>query len=135
MPSVQAAMLCNAASVEQSGLVSMLGAFIDNISGPQFPIRHQLWLVARVQWNPGDEGRAHTLVVQVAHPDGEELFRVEGGAAVGEGSDPTMPSGGNLVVPLLLDVRRPGIYQISLSMNGEPLWVGPLKIETQLPQI
>ncbi len=33
MPTVRNAMLCNAATAESTGLVSMLGAFLDTVSG------------------------------------------------------------------------------------------------------
>ena len=48
MITLQAALLSNAASQEATGLISMLGAFVDQVAGPQLPIRQQLWVVARL---------------------------------------------------------------------------------------
>lgn len=69
MARLQTAVLCNAASVEASGLVSMLGAFIDTVSGPALPVRTQIWIVARLLFEEADVGVDHTFEVLVEPVD------------------------------------------------------------------
>lgn len=140
MPDLRNAMLCNAASVEQSGLVSMLGAFIDHVGGPQFPIRVQLWIVARVEWREEDYGQHHTLVIKVDRvDDGEQVARIDGSAYTEKPApgtyDPEMPVGGTIVVPLPMEFRRGGLHRVSLALDAEELWSTPLKVDVQLPQV
>ena len=72
-------MLCNAASIDQSGLVSVLGAFIDRLAGPQLPVTGQLWLVARFDWEESDFDSQHTVTVRIERmDDGEQIARIDG---------------------------------------------------------
>ena len=124
------ALLCNAAEVDPRGLVSMLGAFVDQIVGPSLPIRGQLWLVARVILHPADDGD-HAFQVEVVGRDGEQVTRVEGtftGPPPGTSEDPELPTGGNLVVPLALEFRRAGVYDVRLLLDGEPRSNLPLRV-------
>jgi len=132
---VQNAILCNAAEADPRGLVSMLGAFVDQISGPQLPIRGQLWLVARVVLTAADDGE-HGFVLEVHGRDGEQVTRIDGsfqGQPPAMSQDPEMPTGGNLVVPLALDFRRAGIYDVRLLLDGVRRWELPLKVRLAAP--
>ncbi len=127
---VHNAMLCNAAEVDPRGLVSMLGAFVDQISGGSLPIRGQLWLVARVVLSAADDGE-HGFQVEVVGRDGEQVTRVDGtfaGPPPGPGTDPELPTGGNLVVPLALEFRRAGIYDVRLGLDGETRAELPVRV-------
>ncbi len=140
MPILRHAMLANAASVEQSGLVSMLGAFIDRLTGPQLPVRGNLWLVARVDWEDQDFDTPHTILITVERrDDGEQIARVEGNAVTNrppEGSvDSDLPVGGNLIVPLFLEFRREGLHAVTLSVDSDRIWEGDLKVTAQLPAV
>jgi hypothetical protein len=134
------AMLCNAASVEQSGLVSMLGAFIDRLAGPQLPVRGQLWLVARFDWEDADLDAQHMITIKIERvDDGEQVARIDG-SVVGERPvpgtfDPEMPVGWNIVLPVPAEFRRVGLHRVSLSLDAEVRWDVLLKVETQLPQV
>lgn len=133
-------MLCNAASVDQSGLVSILGGFIDRLAGPQLPVRGQLWLVARFDWEEADFDSQHTVTVRIERlDDGEQIARVDG-TSVAErpppgAIDPDMPIGWNIVIPVAVEFRRTGLHRVSLSVDAEPRWDTLLKVDTQLPQV
>jgi len=137
VPRLQTALLCNAATTETTGLVSMLGAFVDNVNVGQFPAAVQLWFVARLQWDDTDYGQTHTVVIKVEHPDGEQLVRIDGSAdaQLNPGVDPEMPVGGALVVPLMTQFRREGRYEVSLTVNGDLFWMSPLRVRSALPQV
>jgi hypothetical protein len=140
---LQAALLCNAASQEASGLISMLGAFLDRLQGPQLPIRAQLWLVARLLLEQDDTRSPHAFVIIVEHTDGtEQLARVEATSPAAPDvqaplgvPDPDLPIGAPLVVPLPLEFRRRGLYVVRLLVDGEQLWEGRLSVQAQLPQL
>jgi hypothetical protein len=136
---LQAALLANAASLETSGLISMLGGFVDAVAAPQLPIRHQIWLIARLIAEQDDMSEPHALVVTVDHSDGtEQLARVEAttnAQAQMEGIDPDLPIGMPVVMPLFLEFRRLGLYHVRLVLDGELVWEGPFKVRTLLPQL
>ena len=77
MPTVRNAMLCNAATAESSGLVSMLGASLATVSGVELPIRVMLWLVARIVLDDAELGE-HCIAVSVTgDADPREIARSE----------------------------------------------------------
>jgi hypothetical protein len=110
--------LCNAASVEQSGLVSMLGAFIDTITGRELPIRQQLWMVARLLLEEGDEGVDQTIEILAEPVELDDavvvptapLARISGTirAERTPDVDPLILSGGPIVLPLALEFPKTG---------------------------
>jgi hypothetical protein len=134
---VQNALLCNAAEADPRGLVSMLGAFVDQIGGTELPVRGQLWLVARLVLSAADDG-GHAFVVEVVGQDGEPVTRLDGsfqGPPPGLGADPDLPQGGNLVVPLALEFRRAGLYEVRLLLDGEPRAELPLRVLVNPPGV
>ena len=145
MARLQTAVLCSAASVEQSGLVSMLGAFIDTITGRgEMPVRYQLWFVARLLFDEADVGVGQEIeiVVDPLEPEGEELpqtvrplARVQGEvrAEPTSGLDPRQTGGGLIVVPLALEFDRLGLYHVTFSLNGDLLWDAPLVVKLATP--
>jgi hypothetical protein len=136
---LQAALLANAASLEASGLISVLGGFVDAVAAPQLPIRHQVWLVARLLAETDDMTSPHAIVVTVDHSDGtEQLARVEATTNAQpemSGIDPDLPIGMPVVMPLFLEFRRLGLYHIRLVLDGETVWEAPFKVRTLLPQL
>ena len=120
-------------------MVSVLGAFITKVSGPELPIRHQLWFLARLNWEDEDYDQPHVFVIRAEFAqDGEQLARVEGSTFLPrppEGSvDLDLPVGTNLILPLALEFRRQGLYNIILTVNGDELARMPLKVTPQLSQ-
>jgi len=111
----------------------MLGAFVDTVGGPALPINVQLWLVARLVQEEGDdvEGVDH-IVVLVESVGGESVCRLEAQATrtrppLSGPVDPDMPQGGLMVVPLPMSFPRSGLYSVSLAVNGQQLWLAPLR--------
>jgi hypothetical protein len=136
MPKLGTAFLANAASTDASGMVSVLGAFVELVGSPQLPARLQLWLVARMLYEEGDlDGSVHSFTVRVDHADGEPVARIDGGAQFTESpnADPDMPSGFQIVLPLALELRRQGIYFVQLLIDGDEKWSGPFKVRQILP--
>jgi len=134
-------MLCNAAHLDTTGLVSVLGGWVDSVAGPQLPVRSQLWIAARLTIEPSDVTTPHTLQIVVEHASGDEqVARVDAGLPPGtpesiEGIDPEMPIGIPVVVPLPLEFRRTGRYLVRLIVDGERLWESPIKVLTTFPQV
>jgi hypothetical protein len=125
---------------DSSGLVSALGAFADQIVGPQHPVRGQLWLVARFIVEDDDFDQAHVFIVTVDHNDGDEqVARFEATSTTPrpapETIDRDMPLGANLVLPMPLEFRRDGLYHVSLRIDGDAVWTSRLKVRSLLGQL
>jgi hypothetical protein len=136
---LQAAVVANAASVDATGLVSMLGAFVDTVNAPSLPFRQQLWVVARLLLDEEDRAQPHTTTLVVEHSDGTEpVARIEAAMQPtpdGRTFDPLMPVGAPVVFPLQLEFRRRGIYVVRLVVDGEALWETPLKVRSAIPNL
>jgi hypothetical protein len=132
---LQTAVLCNAASVEQSGLVSMLGAFIDTLTGTSLPIRQNVWLVSRLLFDPADVGidQAIDIVVENDASTGppRPLIRISGTVRAEPTADidPRILGGGPIVFPLPLEFPQPGLYHVMFSLNGDLLWDAPILVK------
>src|SRR5262245_40369140 len=127
---VQAGMLCNAASLEATGLVSMLGAFVDTVMGPVLPVRQQLTVVVRVLWGSSELNQVTHFDLSVTSPLGVVVARIEGaGLTEGDPStfDPAMPAGSLIVLPLPVEFGEVGIHRVRLAIEGSVLWEAPLK--------
>lgn len=139
---LQTAVLCNAASVEASGLVSILGAFVDtvNTTAEAGPIRQQLWMVARLVFDDADLGVDRTIEVLVEALELDEptvqeqlpaLVQISGvvRAERPPDADPRLLGGGPLVLPLALEFPDTGLYHVTLSLEGDLLWDAPLAVK------
>lgn len=134
MPRLQTAVLCNAATVEASGLVSMLGAFVDSISGPALPVRHQLWVVARLHLFPEDISVDQVIEIEVVAQEGGATLASLNGVVRAEptpGLDPEMIAGAPIVVPLAVEFPAPGMYHVTFKLNGDLLWDAPLRVNVR----
>lgn len=135
MPKLDFAFLAHAAMVDNMGLISVLGAGISLLRGPQFPLRQQLTLVGRVTWKGEEADIAHVLRVLVMHPDGETLHDEHHSMpAVGLPPDPDMESFSGFALPLALEVRRPALYHVVIRLDGDEMARLPLRAESLLPQ-
>ena len=138
MPRVDAAYLANAAYVDPSGLLSVLGAHIEIVNAPQFPWRSQLWIVARLRVEEEDAGDAVPIAVIVEHDDTERLARVDGTATVlahPASADPDLPVSFQIVMPLQLEFRRAGLYHVKILYNGDEVVDQLLKVRSILPTV
>jgi hypothetical protein len=138
VPEIHSGLLCNAAATDSTGLVSMLGAFVDAVQGPELPIRVQLWVVARLRWAQEDLGHAHTVQLRCEREDdGERLAVIDGTtmATPPPGADLARPMGTMIVLPLALEFRRTGSYRVVIVVDGDALWEAPIYVATTLPQV
>jgi hypothetical protein len=137
MPRLAAAFLCTFAE-ERGGVVSVLSAFVNQLTTPALPTRGQVTLVADVEIEDADFGQAHIFVVTVNYEDGESLARVEIPTPPWErppDADLDLPLHTPLIIPLVLEFRRAGRYWVALTADGEELVRRPYKVSTVMPQI
>ena len=137
---LQSALLANAAQLEPSGLVSLLGGWIDSVAGPEMPVRQQLWVVARLTLEPDDVKVAHTFRLVIEHSDATERVAtfdtsIPPNAGPVDQIDPDLPLAIPLVLPMAAEFRRPGLYYVRLIVDGDELWSNTLKVRTVLPQV
>jgi hypothetical protein len=81
---IDLALLCDAATVDVSGKLNILGVF-DRIEAREFPARHgRICLVLRMAATAEDEGE-HGLEIRLVTPGGSDLVRLDGQLQVGPG--------------------------------------------------
>jgi hypothetical protein len=135
---VEGFFLCDAAHVYE-GKVSVLGGFLSAVHAQALPIVLPLTLVTRLAWPYDEVGEGHAVAVEVRHDaDGELIARLEAAMPRGQPPDvpyPDLPVGLNLVAPLQLHLRRPGLYSARLIVDGDEVAAArrPLKVVTALP--
>jgi hypothetical protein len=122
---IDLALLCDAATVDPSGKLNVLGIF-DRIHSAEFPARHgRLCLVLRLETRAADEGERSALI-RLLTPGGEELVRLDGRIQVG-------PATGDAVsrIPQVLNLDglvfpEPGTYRFEVAVDGTRLVTLPL---------
>ncbi len=134
---IEFALLCSSATY-RDGLLSVLEAGLEKFHAPALPAVIEPWLVFKVAFAPEDVAMVQLVRACVdLEEDADEPERL---ADVGF-SVQAAPGEGALTVyvvaihPLTLQVRRPGVYAVNLSINGEPRRTIPFKVERQLPQV
>lgn len=116
---VDLALLCDAATIDGSGKLNILGVF-DRIGVQQFPARHgRLCLVVRVTAGVQEAG-THPMVITLEGPDGEEMVRADGQLQIGAG--PTAAREG-IKVPQIINFdgvmfEKGGQYRFDISVDG-----------------
>lgn len=126
---IDLAFLADAATVDASGKLNILGIF-DHISVPALPGHHpHLALVLRLAASMGEAG-AHKMKIVLRDPDGSRMMDMNAEFQVGPG---TARSGGTARVPQVLNIERlvlpkEGRYTFDVSLDGEhhvsiPLYV------------
>ena len=117
---VDLALLADAATVDASGKLNILGVF-DRISATRFPARHpHVSLVLRIGASMNEAG-THSVEIALKDPDGNEVVHLNGEIKVGPGP---MASGGRVRVPQVVNMerlvfQRPGRYSFDVSVDGE----------------
>ena len=127
---IDLALLADAATVDVSGKLNILGVF-DRIAAPEFPAPHpHLSLILR--YSAGlDSAGSHKVEILLRDPDGEEVVRVTGEIHIRPGP-PNM--GGRVRVPQVLNLGRlvfpkPGRYAFDVSVDGEHHLSLPLTLD------
>lgn len=117
---VDLALLADAATIDGSGKLNILGIF-DRIGAGSFPARHpRMSLVLRFSAAINETGK-HEVGISLRGPDSEELVRMDGEMHLGPGPG---SSAGMIRVPHVLNMDgltfpRPGHYNFDVTVDGE----------------
>ena len=116
---VDLALVADAATVDGSGKLNILGVF-DRISASSFPAPHpHLSLVLRFMATMNEAG-THGVEIRLLDPDGGEMLKMNGDIQVLPGS---LESGGQVRVPQVVNIDRmvfpkPGRYAFDIRVDG-----------------
>lgn len=117
---IDLALLADAATVDASGKLNILGVF-DRLGSDTFPARHpRMALVLRFSAGLHETG-VHSVEIALVDPDGSEMARMEGEMQLGAGPTAVM-DGVRVPHVLYLDglvFPRPGRYAFDVSVDGE----------------
>ncbi len=127
---VDLALLADAATIDGSGKLNILGIF-DRLGTASFPTRHpRLCLVLRFSAGIHEIGR-HEVGIALKSPDGKEVVRIDG--------EMNLASGGygvanGVLVPHILNMDGlvfsvPGRYAFDVIVDGELQVAIPLTVE------
>ena len=117
---IDLALLADAATVDASGKLNILGVF-DRISVGRFPAQHpHVSLVLRFGASMNEAGQ-HKVEIVLLDPDGEQVLSLNGDLKVGVG--PAV-AGGRVRVPQVVNMdrlvfKKPGRYSFDVSVDGE----------------
>jgi hypothetical protein len=123
------AVLADYANVTRDGKLNVMGIF-DRVFARQLPSRFPpMKLVVRLETQPTELNTEHGIRVQLAGPDGDPLFDINGtftprGAAAGR------PITVNHVIGLAdLPLRRTGDHAVLIWVDGELQREVPLRVD------
>lgn len=127
---VDLALLADAATVDGSGKLNILGIF-DRLSASSFPTRHpRLCLVLRFSAGVHEVG-PHQVEITLRGPDGQEVVRIDGEMNLAAG--PREVAQGVLVPHVLnmdgLVFPVPGAYGFDVRVDGEHRVTLPLTVD------
>ena len=117
---IDLALLADAATVDASGKLNILGVF-DRISTSGFPAQHpHISLVLRLAATMKEAGE-HAVEIVLKDPDGGEMMRMNGEIQVGPG--PAL-AGGQVRIPQVINIERlvfpkAGRYNFDIGVDGE----------------
>lgn len=117
---VDLALLADAATIDGSGKLNILGIF-DRLTTTSFPTRHpRLSLVLRFAAGIHEVGR-HQVVISLKGPDGKEVVRIDGEMNLAPGPS---SAGGAVLVPHVLNMDGlvfpvAGRYAFDVRVDGE----------------
>ncbi len=117
---VDLALLADAATIDGSGKLNILGIF-DRLTTASFPTRHpHLSLVLRFSAGIHEVGR-HQLGITLKAPDGKEVIRIDGEMSLAPGPS---GAGGAVLVPHVLNMDGliftvAGLYAFDVRVDGE----------------
>jgi hypothetical protein len=117
---VDLALLADAATIDGSGKLNILGIF-DRLNTTSFPTRHpRLSMVLRFSAGIDEVGR-HQVGISLKGPDGKEVLRIDGEMNLAPGPS---SAGGAVLVPHVLNMDGlifpvPGRYAFDVKVDGE----------------
>ena len=116
---IDLALLADAATVDGSGKLNILGVF-DRITTGQFPAQHgRTSLVLRFSAGLEEAGE-HRITIKLRAPSGDEMLRLDGQMKLGPG---TPQDGGRMKVPHILNIDgivfpQAGTYSFDVDVDG-----------------
>lgn len=132
---IDLAILADAATVDTSGKLNVLGVF-DRLTSAEFPAPPvRLCLVLRFNASVNEAG-SHEVLITLKGPSGEEIFRLDGEMMMAPG---TGSNEEGIHVPQVLNMdgiifERPGRYSFDVGIDGEHHVSVPLNVvETRAP--
>lgn len=126
---IDLALLADAATVDASGKLNILGVF-DRVTAQTFPARHgRVALVLRFSAGLDDAG-THEMALRLRGPEGEEIADLSGQIQFGPGP---RSSGGRIKVPHVLNLdgivfENPGRYSFDVVVDGDHQVTVPLTV-------
>lgn len=126
---VDLALLADAATIDGSGKLNILGIF-DRLTTSSFPTRHpRLSLVLRFSAGLQEVGK-HEVGIALKAPDGKQLVRIDGEMNLSPGPS---GAGGAILVPHVLNMDglifpAPGRYAFDVKVDGEHHVTIPLTV-------
>ncbi len=117
---IDLALLADAATVDASGKLNILGVF-DRLAAPAFPVQHgRLSLVLRFSAGLQEAG-AHVVGISLRTPSGAELFNINGELKLDPGP---AAAGGVIRVPHIINLDglvfpEAGRYAFEVKVDGE----------------
>jgi len=127
---VDLALLADAANIDASGKLNILGVF-DHLAVASFPTRHpRLSLVLRFSAGVTAVGK-HQIAIALKGPDGKEVVRIDGEMHLAPGPS---SAGGAILIPHVLNMDGlifpvPGRYFFDVHVDGDHHASIPLLIE------
>jgi hypothetical protein len=135
---IEYAALCSAATFRE-GLLSILEAGLERFQPNSLPAVIQPVLVAKVSLDGSDVGQTHLVRAVVELLDsGEASERIAdiGFSVQPRPADPDALSlYAVLIHPLVLEVRKPGVYEVRITLNGEQAKRIPFQVFHNFPQV
>lgn len=126
---IDLALLADAATIDASGKLSILGIF-DHLSAGSFPARHpRMVLILRFSAGVRESGK-HGVVIRLKDAEGHELARIDGEMQLGPGP---ATSAGAMSVPHILNLDgvvlpKAGRYAFDVGVDGEHHVTVPLMV-------
>jgi Family of unknown function (DUF6941) len=117
---VDLALLADAATIDGSGKLNILGVF-DRLTTGSFPARHpRLVLILRFAAGLNETGK-HEVGISMKDPDGGEVVRLDGEMHLGAGPGAVL---GGVKMPHVLNMDglvfpKAGVYSFDVRVDGE----------------
>lgn len=111
-------LVCDEAHQDREGRLHVRGQYLD-LYAPGFPAKHDLTLVAILEWTHGEQGRFN-FTVELAGPSGKPSLRGDGYTEV-VATEPRGPRARTYYIQPLEDVvfADPGEYRFRIRVKGE----------------
>lgn len=127
---VDLALLADAATVDGSGKLNILGIF-ERISASEFPARHgRMCLVLRFSAAVSDVGE-HEVAISLVGPGGDQILRLDGQMQLGPGAGRSVSEG--IHVPQVVNMDgvvfpQSGSYTFDVEVDGTHRAAVPLRV-------